>query len=267
VQLPVHQAPSPHDCPTRNDCRVNYNPIDMRSQAEDRGGPNGIVRALALALATLLLGVGVGMYVQRERSQSTFEQTLDAPNQTDIGFLRDMMTHHEQAIELSLIVLTRGTDPSVRQEAVDILLAQRGEHVQMGDRLERWGVDVESEDGTVMGWMGMAMPAEQMPGLASTAEVDKLKTLSGTAADVEFLRLMINHHAGGVDMAKAASKAADVAFVVVLADRMAALQATEIAEMQLFARRLGADIAAPKPEHADHSAEATDTGHSGEGHS
>jgi uncharacterized protein (DUF305 family) len=203
-------------------------------------------RLVGLALATLILGVGVGMFVQRARTDASVKSAAGSPpNEVDVGFLRDMMTHHEQAIELSLIVLTNGDDASVRQEAVDVILGQRGEYVQMQDQLGKWGIDPIQPDGKAMGWMGMAVPEAKMPGLASPGEIAALRRLTGRSADVEFLRLMVAHHASGVEMATFASKRSQVPFVGALADQMVAVQAVEIAEMRAFARRLGTEIPQP----------------------
>jgi uncharacterized protein (DUF305 family) len=218
-----------------------------------RSQPLALGRVVALCVATALLGVGIGMTVQKSRTPDTAAAEDAQPAAVDIGFLRDMMIHHEQAIELSVIVMNRGTDSSVRQEAIDILLAQRGEYVQMGDQLDKWGIDAVNEDGTSMAWMGMAVPSAQMPGLATTQQITKLKSLQGTEADIEFLRLMINHHSSGAAMAKAAADQSQVAFVAVMAGRMAAIQTTEINEMRSFARRLGTEIPAPQPmDHSQH---------------
>ena len=54
----------------------------------------------------------------------------------DVGFLRDMMVHHDQAVTMAASELWRGESSSVRQEALDNLLAQRGEYVQMAERLD-----------------------------------------------------------------------------------------------------------------------------------
>ena len=48
-----------------------------------------------------------------------------------------------------------------------------------------------------------------MPGMATEDELANLRALSGTAFDVEFLRLMIRHHQGGLDMAQYAAEHAD----------------------------------------------------------
>ena len=49
-----------------------------------------------------------------------------------------------------------------------------------------------------------------MPGMATEEELAGLRSLSGTAFDVEFLRLMIRHHQGGREMAEYAAKHAAV---------------------------------------------------------
>ena len=56
---------------------------------------------------------------------------------------------------------------------------------------------------------------------------------------VRFLALMIPHHRGGVDMAKAALDRAKDPEVRRLADLIAKAQASEIAEMEATRRRLG----------------------------
>jgi uncharacterized protein (DUF305 family) len=208
----------------------------------------------ALAVALLLLGGGVGSVVQQKIGPN--QESVVTPSAVDIGFLRDMMLHHEQAIELSLLELNRGDAPDVRQEAVDILLAQRGEYVQMGDQLDKWGVDPVNPDGTVMGWMGMSMPAASMPGLATPAQIATFKAATGTAADAQFVQLMITHHVGGVQMADVAKRQGQSQLVVEMASRMSALQTTEIAEMKSMALRLGVTVDTSLPAHdMDHSSD------------
>ncbi len=53
-----------------------------------------------------------------------------------------------------------------------------------------------------MAWMGHPTPG-LMPGMATPEELAHLDQLTGTAADDEFLRLMILHHQGGIAMAEA----------------------------------------------------------------
>ncbi len=225
------------------------------------------VQVIALSLVMTLLGVGVGMTMQRRMLRDQLA-VVEAPTESDIGFLRDMMTHHEQAIELSLLELSNGVDPQVRQEASDILLAQRGEYVQMGDKLDAWGVDSVSADGKAMGWMGMPVASEKMPGLATPAQMTAFKAMRGKDADVEFLRLMVVHHGSGVEMAKYAGDRTKIGLVGVLSTRMVADQQSEINDMRNYGKRLGVNIPAPQPQmnhsgEMDHSTQMDHSKHKG----
>lgn len=81
----------------------------------------------------------------------------------DVGFLRDMMVHHDQAVTMAASELWRGESSLVRQEALDNLLAQRGEYVQMAERLDSRGVASAEPGGKAMGCMGMSVKVEDMP--------------------------------------------------------------------------------------------------------
>jgi uncharacterized protein (DUF305 family) len=70
-----------------------------------------------------------------------------------------------------------------------------------------------------------------MPGMATQAEVNQLRTLPVKQADVLFLKLMINHHQGGVAMAKVALDETEERVVVNLCRSMVASQQSEIGLM------------------------------------
>ena len=63
-----------------------------------------------------------------------------------------------------------------------------------------------------MAWMGgeharyKAHDGSLMPGMATNTQLDELRKANGKAAEVLFLRLMIDHHKGGVGMAQSAVK-------------------------------------------------------------
>ena len=79
-----------------------------------------------------------------------------------------------------------------------------------------------------------------MPGMATEAELDHLLSLSGTAFDVEFLRLMIRHHEGGLTMAQYAEAHAAGAAVRQLAQSIAETQTAEVQTMpQLLTHAAG----------------------------
>ncbi len=77
-----------------------------------------------------------------------------------------------------------------------------------------------------------------MPGMATTAEIQKLQGLKGTESDTYFLQLMIRHHQGGAPMMAYAAEHATNPVVRNFAGKMAQSQAAEIVVMtQMLAER------------------------------
>lgn len=71
-----------------------------------------------------------------------------------------------------------------------------------------------------------------MPGMATPEQLNHLRELEGTEADILFLQLMIEHHRSGVDMARAAVEMAGEPEVVRLARSMVEAQSYEIELME-----------------------------------
>ena len=85
-----------------------------------------------------------------------------------------------------------------------------------------------------------------MPGMATEDELAHLRTLSGPAFDVEFLRLMIRHHEGGLAMARYAEAHGETAVVRALAKSIADSQTAETKLMTgMLADRGGTPLPAP----------------------
>jgi uncharacterized protein (DUF305 family) len=77
-----------------------------------------------------------------------------------------------------------------------------------------------------------------MPGMATQAEVNQLRTLPVKQADVLFLKLMIAHHKGGVAMCQVAIDETKVPVVDNLCRTIVASQTLEITQMtQLLDQR------------------------------
>ena len=107
--------------------------------------------------------------------------------------------------------------------------------------LQTWGLSPQT-DRPVMAWMrdGHAMaPGELMPGMATTAEIDALRRLTGRALDVRFLQLMIRHHRGGLEMAQDAADHASEPYVRELAGKIASAQQAEVVTMEQMLRSRG----------------------------
>ncbi|MGV8972120.1 MAG: DUF305 domain-containing protein [Rhodoglobus sp.] len=125
-------------------------------------------------------------------------------------------------------VLGRDTGSAVQTSAAEVLQNQSYERGIMHTWLQVWGESTAMPE-TVMAWMGMGMPANEMPGLATAAEMELLATTTGLPQGRLFLQLMRAHHVGGIHMANAAVSMASIATVQGLASRMSASQTYEIA--------------------------------------
>ncbi len=85
-----------------------------------------------------------------------------------------------------------------------------------------------------------------MPGMATDAEIAKLKGLTGTESDIYFLQLMIRHHQGGAGMMQYAAEHATLPVVRNFADKMLQAQTAEISVMtQMLAERGAQPLPAP----------------------
>jgi uncharacterized protein (DUF305 family) len=83
-------------------------------------------------------------------------------------------------------------------------------------------------------------PNGLMPGMATQAQVNQLRTLPPAKADVEFLKLMINHHRGGVSMAQIALQETKEPVVVRLCQTIVKSQQNEITQMNQLLQERGA---------------------------
>jgi uncharacterized protein (DUF305 family) len=108
----------------------------------------------------------------------------------DQMFASMMIPHHEQAVEMSELALTRTTNPDVLALAEEIRDAQQPEI----DQMKSWG-GTDSADHMSHGGMSMA-------GMLSASELANLRAANGPDFDLLFLNGMIAHHEGAIDMAQ-----------------------------------------------------------------
>ncbi|GAA1424328.1 DUF305 domain-containing protein [Agrococcus citreus] len=177
----------------------------------------------ALTLTLALAGCGVssttagGMPGMPGASSASSEA-----NAADQMFLMMMIPHHEQAIEMSDVVLAKGDiDPRVLDLAQRIKDAQGPEIEQMEAWLDDWG----------MGHGGMG-GMEHGDGMMSEDDMRALEDASGADASRLYLQQMIEHHEGAVEMAEDAVEDGQHPDVIALAQQMADAQTAEIAEME-----------------------------------
>ena len=93
----------------------------------------------------------------------------------DVGFLQDMREHHEQAVAMSFMYLALDdTQPGLRDVARSIVFGQGIEIGRMIQLLREFGASEVNEGDTAMEWMGHSVPLDEMPGMATDAELDEL---------------------------------------------------------------------------------------------
>jgi uncharacterized protein (DUF305 family) len=159
-------------------------------------GPLTAGRAVALAVAFAFLAATVGYFVGNRTADA------DPLRATDVGFMQDMIFHHDQANRMSLILLGKDdVRPSLHGYATEIIMDQRQQQGIMNATLDRFGYS-SSPGATSMGWMGHTpVPPEQMDGMASEQEIDELTKASGDRAEELWIAMMSEHHLGGIEMA------------------------------------------------------------------
>lgn len=205
---------------------------DGPARPDDGGGRRSpVVLALAVGIVALAAGTALGMLL----AGSLVRAEVPADGSADVGFARDMQAHHGQAVEMSVLVRERSEDAELRQVALDIELTQQNQIGQMLGWLSVWGLPVTGAE-PPMAWMsdGHAGVSEAvaMPGMATAEEITRLTAAAGSEADRLFLELMIRHHVGGVDMARAALERAERPEVLRLAQATVDAQTAEIVVLE-----------------------------------
>lgn len=198
---------------------------------------------IAGAAATALVAAGAITFAVAGDDGSS-SGTVPSADSADAGFARDMAVHHQQAVEMSYVVRDRTDDEEVRRLAYDIAQTQANQRGMLLGWLDLWELPKVSSD-PPMTWMGMGDAASGkdgalMPGMATNAEMERLGSLGGKAAEVFYLQLMTDHHKGGVHMAQGCVSACEVGAEKRLARGMVEAQESEIALMGRMLKERGA---------------------------
>ena len=154
----------------------------------------------------------------------------------DVGFFDDMTTHHLQAIDLATVYKRYGDDSILLGDASKIIFNQAGRHSPEVRGTVGWRGSGFPQG--AMGGMGMQSPQDATGEMGTAGPVAALSRARGRRLDDLFSALMINHHAGGLHMAKYAGDHAKTSLARSLADRGAG-SALEIADMNLWRQKLG----------------------------
>ncbi|HZK58373.1 MAG TPA: DUF305 domain-containing protein [Cryobacterium sp.] len=202
-------------------------------------------------ITALVTAVLVGVVAYSAGRLSTLGDVGPADTSAEAGFARDMQVHHNQGVELAMMVRDRTDDPEVRLLGYDIALTQGQQSGQLHGWLTQWGLSQAGSEAS-MTWMtrpgragtaaghahtAVLTPGERMPGLATPAQVAELSAASGVDAEWIFLTLMIAHHEGALEMAEAALDRRGDAAVRTFATSVITSQTSEIDVMKSMLTR------------------------------
>jgi len=181
-------------------------------------------------------------------------------NDADVTFSRQMIIHHQGAIEMADLAPTRAASQQVKDLAAKIKAAQAPEIQLMTGWLQTWdagmagtammssaagqlGTSMMSTGSPGMGDMGNGMNGAdgsnmQMPGMMTADQMTQLAAATGADFDRLFLELMITHHQGAVAMAETELTQGANPDAQALAESIKTSQAQEIATMQQLLQTL-----------------------------
>jgi uncharacterized protein (DUF305 family) len=114
----------------------------------------------------------------------------------DVAFMQGMIVHHQQALDMAVLVKDRTNTKELVDIAGRIEASQADEIAFMTNWLAERGEPVEDPK---MAGHGAHMH-HMMAGMASPAQMTALAAANGAEFDRQFLTLMIAHHEGAVDM-------------------------------------------------------------------
>ena len=159
----------------------------------------------------------------------------------EVTFARDMSAHHNQAVEMALILRDRTEDPNLRLFALDIMLTQQAQIGQMQGWLSVWQRPLQGTTAPMAGHGAMM-------GMATQAAVNELHGLPVAEAETRFLELMIRHHEGGLQMAQDVLAATQRPEVIRLARSIIDGQTAEVTYMRALLEQRGKEAPAMQME-------------------
>ncbi len=137
---------------------------------------------------------------------------------TDRQFIEYMVPHHQKAVEIADIALTRAEHPEIKQLAGNIKSSQSGEITEMHQRYKKWyGGNVFASD------------------MMDTTNLNRLKTAK--PFDKGFIKQMVPHHQMAMKMSRMALKDAKHPEIRKLARSIIKAQSAEIKEMQQWYKK------------------------------
>lgn len=154
-------------------------------------------------------------------------------SEDDVAFMRGMIPHHQQAVEMAALVKNRTNRQELRDAGGRIDGSQADEIRFMQDWLAQRGLPEQDPNDPHAGHA-----LHTMQGMASPEQLAALAAASGAEFDRLFLELMVAHHEGAVKMADQLLKQPGSAYDPVLFEFIGDLKNEQTAEINRMNRLL-----------------------------
>ncbi|MBS9533252.1 DUF305 domain-containing protein [Mycobacterium sp. M1] len=162
----------------------------MRSVAARRFAP--VLTPVLVVGLTLGAGATVSSCRSTAAPSAKHSSTSTATTHSaeDVRFLQDMIEHHQQSIQLAMLVPSHTSNTALDQLAQQMVMTQMSEKQAFQAQLLQWEQELRSGDDA------------PVAGVADQATVNRLDTLHGPAFDTLWLQTMIANHRGGITLTR-----------------------------------------------------------------
>jgi uncharacterized protein (DUF305 family) len=166
-----------------------------------------------------------------EIAMSTMMKGMVASNtgKADLDFVQGMLPHHQGAVDMAKVVLQYGKDAEIRKLAEAVVKAQDAEIAFMKGWLTK----------TDQGALPVSTESIKANEQAMAAMMKDMMVPYTGDADVDFVKGMIPHHQGAIDMAQVALLYGKDPALLKLANDVVSAQQGEIAFMKEWLKRKG----------------------------
>ena len=164
----------------------------------------------------------------RADSDSSTSKVADSDaawNDADIKFVQGMIPHHEQAVEMSDMMIGRNVSEATAALAEQIRAAQTTEVALMQGFLAEWGVELDPH-------AGHSGDHSMGEGMMSGEQLDELESADDVDFERMWLTMMLEHHKGAIVMARAVVADGAEPGVRALAEAIITAQEAEFAQIE-----------------------------------
>lgn len=136
----------------------------------------------------------------------------------EIRFMTGMIDHHQMAVEMAEICLSKAVHEELRSMCQNIIATQSAEIQEMQSWLQQW--------------YGITYEPTMKPG--DQKMLERLASLSGAEFEIAFMEMMIKHHEGAIKEARHCLDKAAHAELRELCENIIATQSAEIQQMRTW---------------------------------